>query len=355
VRDLHRDLAPLPADPTSSPLVDFRGIVHCHSLYSHDSNTPLEEIRDAAEATGVGFVVVTDHTNPAAFEHGWRGMHGRTLFLLGQEISRRGSILAVGTKRLVDPADKSTPEILADVRAAGGLPFIGHFEKTEIAGLEDFVGVGIVNLHAAWRERGVGGWASAIGNLLYSGRSFPEEVFQETLAYVPLVRSNLARWDELTLRRRTVAISETDAHGNVRFLGLAIDTYDRLFRVVSTHVLSRVLDEESILAALEAGHAYVAFDGYAPSCGFAFEALSHTRVVAMQGDEVDLAGGLDLVATFPSPASLKLVRNGITIAAEQGERLSRSVDLPGVYRVEAWLRIRGEERPWIFSNPIYVR
>ena len=27
----------------------------------------------------------------------------------------------------------------------------------------------------------------------------------------------------------------------------------------------------------------------------------------------------------------------------------------GVYRVEGWLKLDGEDRPWIYSNPIYVR
>lgn len=28
---------------------------------------------------------------------------------------------------------------------------------------------------------------------------------------------------------------------------------------------------------------------------------------------------------------------------------------PGAYRVEAWLKLDGEYRPWIYSNPIYVK
>ena len=27
----------------------------------------------------------------------------------------------------------------------------------------------------------------------------------------------------------------------------------------------------------------------------------------------------------------------------------------GVYRVEGWLTVDTEERPWIYANPIYVR
>jgi hypothetical protein len=32
-----------------------------------------------------------------------------------------------------------------------------------------------------------------------------------------------------------------------------------------------------------------------------------------------------------------------------------AVTWPGAYRLEAWLELDGEFRPWIFANPIYVR
>jgi len=32
-----------------------------------------------------------------------------------------------------------------------------------------------------------------------------------------------------------------------------------------------------------------------------------------------------------------------------------TVENPGVYRLEGWLKIDGEDRPWIYANPIYVR
>ena len=32
-----------------------------------------------------------------------------------------------------------------------------------------------------------------------------------------------------------------------------------------------------------------------------------------------------------------------------------AVAAAGVYRVEGWLKVDGEERPWIYSNPIYAR
>jgi len=34
---------------------------------------------------------------------------------------------------------------------------------------------------------------------------------------------------------------------------------------------------------------------------------------------------------------------------------SYKVSEPGAYRIEGWLKLDGELRPWIYSNPIFVR
>jgi hypothetical protein len=41
------------------------------------------------------------------------------------------------------------------------------------------------------------------------------------------------------------------------------------------------------------------------------------------------------------------------------EKIAENMTLPigerGVYRVEAYLKVYGKYRPWIFSNPIFVQ
>ena len=46
---------------------------------------------------------------------------------------------------------------------------------------------------------------------------------------------------------------------------------------------------------------------------------------------------------------------GKVIAEERGDRLEWKVTGPGVYRIEGWLSLDGEERGWVYSNPIYIR
>jgi acetyl esterase/lipase len=55
------------------------------------------------------------------------------------------------------------------------------------------------------------------------------------------------------------------------------------------------------------------------------------------------------------PARLKLVHNGRVIHTATGTNLTFEIGDFGAYRVEAWLAVAGEERPWIYSNPIRLR
>jgi hypothetical protein len=56
------------------------------------------------------------------------------------------------------------------------------------------------------------------------------------------------------------------------------------------------------------------------------------------------------------PAYVRLLRHGEELAQSEGKaEFEFALKEPGAYRLEAWLRLDGELRPWIFANPIYVR
>jgi len=74
------------------------------------------------------------------------------------------------------------------------------------------------------------------------------------------------------------------------------------------------------------------------------------------GDEVKLADGLKLTAKLPLPASVRLLRHGREVATSEGKaEFEFAVKESGAYRLEAWLKLDGEWRPWIFANPVYVK
>jgi len=60
---------------------------------------------------------------------------------------------------------------------------------------------------------------------------------------------------------------------------------------------------------------------------------------------------MTLCARTPQAAQIRLLRDGQVVAVAESSELSHSIELPGVYRVEASL----DAKAWIYSNPVYLR
>ena len=144
-----------------------------------------------------------------------------------------------------------------------------------------------------------------------------------------------------------------------------LDPYSRSFRNVSTHILAPELSEPALRNALRAGHAYVSHDWMCDPTGFRFElndsarsrdpASEQSQHQSVMGDLVKFSPGMRLVAEFPAPCRIRLIKSGNSIDERSGARMEYAIQSPGVYRVEGWFELAGEERGWIYSNPIYVR
>jgi acetyl esterase/lipase len=120
-----------------------------------------------------------------------------------------------------------------------------------------------------------------------------------------------------------------------------------------THILAREFTEPLIREALADGHFYVADDGLCDPAGFAFHAVNNQGVFTM-GDETRMFGKTRLVALSPVPAKLRLIHQGAVVAESSGTNLTFEAKAAGDYRLEAWLTAGGEERAWIYSNPVYL-
>ena len=229
-----------------------------------------------------------------------------------------------------------------------------------------------------------------------SVRLYPDEVLAAQVTYL---NDYLAKWDAETQTRRLTGIAANDCHHNqvfvvkmidertVRFGTIVdkdedmrkatadsrpgilemtkgkkpgdelarvdLDPYYRAFRNVTTHILATELTEAAIRTALLQGHAYVSHDWMCDATGFSFGIPGPK--FSIMGDEVTLKKGQKLAARFPVKCRIRLIRNGEEIADLESDRLEHPLESPGVYRVEGWLKLDGEDRPWIYSNPIYVR
>jgi acetyl esterase/lipase len=190
--------------------------------------------------------------------------------------------------------------------------------------------------------------------LVEKEKQYPDEVFAAGTDVLPQF---LTRWDQETAAHPFTGIAANDAHQNQIFNGTTFDPYAVAFRHVSTHILARDLTEVDIRESLAAGRAYVSHDWLCDPTGFSFIAENNLGLFDM-GDQVALSGlavgNTSIHASLPIAAKLKLLRDGVVVAEAEDSKLAYTPKEPGVYRLEAWLTVDGEDRPWIFSNPIYL-
>jgi len=327
--------------------VDYRGVVHVHSSLGGHSAGTFSEIISAAQANGLQFVVMTEHTekdfDTASLT--LKGMHGGVLFINGNEVSAEN-----GDRLLVLPEEISI------------VAYPEEFRNWETAGLD---GVEIYNVFTNARRVNP---VAAFFDVLWSQRAYPELIFA---LYLQRPDESLKKWDQALARTRLTAVGGNDAHSNIgvslkdssgpTLLGIQLDPYATSFRLVRLHVLveqNRPLDEASVLEAIRAGHCFVGFDFLGDPAGFAFEAQNQGEK-KIQGDEIFLRSETRLRVRTPVPSRIVVLKDGAMFLDESGiNNKEIAVTERGVYRVEVYLPQLGglvAQKPWIISNPIYVR
>jgi len=402
IRRSRHDVPPLPG------LNDFRAILHAHAEDSaHTGGTRPEMLADAKRA-GVHAILLSNHYRPPKdfVNDSWRGLRDGVLFLPGSEW--RGFLL-LPTRSIMDRMNDPVPAFIDAVRADDGLIFLSHIEERPDHPMTGLNGLEIYNRHADAKKDKAGLLAlvskltdpASLAEFEESLRLYPDELLASQVSYPD---DYLAKWDRETKTRRLTGVAANDCHhnqillvkmadeGSVRvgtnvdaddkmrlvsaslrpgiramtkghkpgdvLARLDFDPYHRSFQNVSTHVLAPELSEEAVRAALRAGHAYVSHDWVCDPTGFRFELIPARKAGVgrtIMGDETKFRPGATLVAQFPVACKVRLVRDGAVVAEGSGDRWEYGVSKRGVYRVEGWLEVGGEERPWIYSNPIYVR
>ena len=333
-------------------LYDRKGVIHCHSWLSHDSDGPFADIVRAANRTGLDFLVMTDHQTAVSVTQGLRGVHGRTLFVAGAEVRVPG-----GGSLLLFPLQDSVRYgppgyMVAAARKQGGIAFIGHAERWRLWNVPGLCGAEIYNLHAAAR-------AAPKAALILRTLLLPVQWVFALLSQRP--DEVLAQWDaQLQRVHPFTPIGGNDAHANVRLfgpLGGTIGTYEEMFNVLTTHVLveGEQIDEASLVEALRRGRSFVCYDLTRDGTGFEFFARAgepgeQGRVSAM-GETVVAEPGLELVVATPSLAEIRVLRDGEVVHVAKGHGTCIVDPAPGVWRVETYVP---PGLPWIFSSTIRV-
>jgi hypothetical protein len=361
--------APATAD---APLEEYAGVFHVHSSLGGHSPGRLEDIVRAAKSERLAFVVMTEHPSPLVdtAQATLRGAHEGVLFVGGSELaaSNGGRLFAApGLARSADNAPLQ--ELVARAKAEGRLAVVGYPGEVTDWRLKGYDAVEVYNLYTNSKSIN---YATLFFDGLWSYRSHPALLFAR---FYDRPDEALKRWDEINASglQRAYAVAGNDAHANVGFslggqtgdklLDFKLDPYERSFGVVRNHVLlekGTPLDEESLLDALRAGHSFFAFDIFGDSTGFRFTAESGAERRVM-GDEIRLpdAGAVTLSAHTPVRCRTVFFRDGQVVGTvADSARAELNVERAGVYRVEVYLDQLGpllEGKPWIVSNPIFVR
>lgn len=314
---------------------DHAAVIHVHAEDAPHTRGTRAEVLAAAKKAGIRAVFFTDHGGPHAGT--WHGLRDGVLFFAGAENGGRHE--------------------LAFPRPAPALRFHSHVEGDLDAAPDGWDGMEIYNRHADHEDD-----ADLIEHLKAAAkdprrleevgrlaRQYPDEVYGAGADYWPAL---FERWDRVLASRFFAGIGAIDAHQNALLGGkVLLDPYEVAFRNTVTHILAREFTEEALAASLREGRAYVSHDWLCDPRGFAFVAVNTLGVYEM-GDTVPMAGATRLVARAPVAARWRLIREGKVVHEAAGDTLTWQAPEPGAYRVEAWLDIDGEQRPWIYSNAI---
>lgn len=387
---------------------DYKGILHAHAEdASHTGGTRPEMLADA-KAAGVEVIFLSDHFRPPKdfITETWRGMHEGVLFVPGSESH---GFLIHPTASVMDKMDLPKDEFIPTITADGGLIFLSHVEERVDHPMDGLDGMEIYNRHADATDD----TASMFGLiammldperaevLKQSLNDYPAEVLAIQLHYPDLY---LAKFDREAQLQHVSGVAANDCHHNQVFIvkkvdeetvrvgtivdddegmrkfssgqfpgipklvaghavgdivvRLDFDPYVQSFDNVSTHILAVEQTEPAMRDALRRGRAYVSHDWMCDPTGFAFgvaDVEQPGQLAAVMGDEYPFRSGVALAAEFPVEAHYRIVKDGEVVETGLGRKLTYAPSGPGVYRLEGWLEVGGERRPWLYTNHVYLK
>ncbi|HIJ58966.1 MAG TPA: PHP domain-containing protein [Deltaproteobacteria bacterium] len=346
---------------------EYVGNLHIHSRYS-DGGGSVREIARSARTAGLDFIILNDHnymTDTLHLED--EGNYDGLIVLMGLELGRRyHHYLAFDLPEMVRAGGLS-PQGVIDLgnRNRACRSIANHYEndmpftETSIAytwndlSVTKYTGICIWNFSSRWKER-VTNPLTGLFFLLFKTRML-KGPSKKTLSF----------WDRQCRQRRVAAIGGSDAHGSLfkwgvlRFIPLP---YDYTLNSITVHLLSEKNlsgkfneAKDQIYGGLRQGRLFIANEKVAPAVGFRFFYISESGSNLTMGEEATFKRGILFIET-PDKGEIRLLKDGAVLKKWRGSSAFYEVEESGVYRVEVYHRLLFfEPRPWIFSNPIYLR
>lgn len=414
-----------------------RSIIHLHTPYSYDacdakgyvngvfSETCLSDLRAALCKNRIDFALATDHPDhmstqtftdlvltrtgdTALVSEGGNQINcadpagHQSLFYVGYE----GPLMAVLMKQHETSVEQAASYAtytagavtnLKNAATSDALVFFPHTESKSITDLNSFgaTGIEVYNLHANLAPLirpllGFDAYGNILDLLLYWIDPYAElEPDLALLSVLEVSSVYTSLWNQmLQASQKPTAIAGSDAHQNVLSFstrdGERVDSFRRLLRWFSNHVLVNSLSRAEIKTALAAGRSWIAFEGVGIPVGMNYW-VEVNGASSPVGSTVTYASGqtaLKIAAptlhrSSPSdghtPKVIVRLRKSTTdgadtvVATSENADLSYTVTGSGVYRVEVaivpyhlWTYLGYQrlkllkEYPWIITNPIYI-
>lgn len=345
--------------------------LHIHSKYS-DGTGSYSEILQAAAATGVDVIIMTDHNIRVEGVEGYYTVRGKkVLMLIGEEIHdqardpQKNHMLVFGANQELAPLAADSQALIDKINQLGGSAYIAHpdeyalpmFHEDDISWMNwevtGFTGFEIWNGMSEFKTVSQNLW-QVVKNAF----------FPELVAHHPLNQS-LQRWDHFLKEGRHISVvGGTDSHALHIKIGPFIKVifpYKFHFSTINNHLLlpepltgDMEMDKKAVLDALKKGSLFVGYDLPAPTKGFSFR-IDSDEGSAFPGDVTKMQRSAIAHIKLPHPSEVKLIHDGETIfSSDKQDTISYPVNQPGAYRVESYIHFLGERRGWIFSNPIYL-
>jgi len=336
---------------------NYSGVVHIHTTYSKDSILKPLDLIPYLKKYKVDFAIITDHNNLEAKKY--EGFYENILLLIGEEITPEegNHLLAFNIKDLIKPKE-DVQSVIDEINLQDGLSFIEHpfFEGNKIIknevkmkwldwNVENYTGMSVFNFTCDGGER--------INLFNYLIFYFFPGLDKDRPNY-----KTINKWDELNKHRKIVGIGTLDAHFlYFKILNFKIEVFPfkYYFNSIRTNIITeKPLNKESVYEEIKKGHIYITHNYLGEAKGFNFY-IERGDEKFLMGDEIELKGNEKIFVKAPLKSLIKLIYNGECIYQKVGkEFIYEKVD-KGFYRVELYRFHMFNYKPWIFSNPIYVK
>ena len=343
-------------------MFNYPGALHMHTIFSDGTGT-VDELASAAHQAGLRWIIITDHDTLEGrpFE-GWRE---NVLVIIDHEVTPdRNHFLALNLDGVID-RQQSPQQFIDETYDRGGFGIIAHPDEQIKNDFKDIY---------RWDDWAINGPSERVGRSvgieLWNVMSdWAEHLTQRNkIALVLAPRgglsgptpNTLAWWDQLNMSgRRTFGVGGVDAHAfkrNVPWGEITVLPYRWIFGTLTNYLqfnaplsADPLVAKHQVYAALALGRLYFVnrLDGDCPALQFHAERAGDRYQI---GATVSLdAGPLTFVANVGIDADVQLIHNG-GVRARGLRQLRQTIDVPGVYRLEAYRK----GRPWLYANPIFV-